>query len=129
MSKKPTYEELEKRIRELERAESDHKQVEKALHENQKRLVEAQSLTHTGNWEWDLQKQKLTWSDEIYRIFGVNPGEFQPSPEAFEKAIHPDDREEFLRLRVDCHAFIPRECHAVLPMQYKGGPGSFYHQA
>ena len=99
MSKKPIYEELEKQIREFEKAESDHKQVAEALQEKQKRLVEAQSLTHTGNWEWDLQKQKLTWSDEIYRIFGVNPDEFQPSAEAFEKAIHPDDREEFLRLR------------------------------
>ena len=37
--------------------------------------------------------------------------------------------DEQLALIVDCRAFIPRECHAVLPMQYKGGPGSFYHQA
>ncbi|HEX6914185.1 MAG TPA: PAS domain-containing protein [Chitinophagaceae bacterium] len=50
----------------------------------------AQSLTHIGNWSWDLMQDKLEWSDELYRIYGLEPGE----PVSSVKATafhHPDD--------------------------------------
>ena len=68
------------------------------LRKNQQRLVVGQTIAHLGDWEWDVQKQRLTWSDEIYRILGVSQ-EFAPSAEAFEQAIHPEDRDDFLRHR------------------------------
>ncbi|MDD2733311.1 MAG: PAS domain-containing protein [Desulfuromonadaceae bacterium] len=56
-------------------------------------LNEAQRIAHIGSWELDLLTNRLFWSDEIYRIFEINPNEFGASYEAFLQAIHPDDRE------------------------------------
>lgn len=53
---------------------------------------EAQILTHLGNWEWDITKGSLHWSDEIYRIFGLEPQSTMPTYEKFNSFIHPDDR-------------------------------------
>ncbi len=57
------------------------------------RLIEAQRIAHLGNWDWDIEKNELSWSDEIYRIFGFSPQEFGGSYEAFLNVIHPEDRE------------------------------------
>lgn len=56
-------------------------------------LSEAQKIGHFGSWELDLLTGKLTWSDEIFHIFEIDPAQFSPSYEAFLGAIHPDDRE------------------------------------
>ncbi len=63
------------------------------MRESERKLVEAQRLAHTGNWELDLIDNTLTWSDEIYRIFEIDKDKFGASYEAFLDAIHPDDRE------------------------------------
>ena len=68
--------------------------VENELKSSRKGLADAQALAHLGNWELDLLTGKGTWSDESYRIFGFEPGAFEPSFEAFDKLIHPDDREK-----------------------------------
>jgi PAS domain S-box-containing protein len=57
------------------------------------RLMEAQRLAHIGNWELDLATNHLFWSDEIYRIFEIDPGRFAASYQIFLHAIHPEDRE------------------------------------
>ncbi len=75
------------------------KQAEADLQTSRDRLAEAQQLAHLGNWEWDLQNHSLFWSEEVYRIFGVEPLEFTPSVSAFEAVIHPEDRQDFLRQR------------------------------
>ena len=69
------------------------KKVEKELRRNEERLKEAQSVAHVGNWNWDVKRNKLSWSDEIYRIFGLNPQEFGATYEAFLNSVHPNDRE------------------------------------
>lgn len=76
-----------------------NKQEKEALRQSEARLRESQQMARIGSWEWDLERQTLFWSDEVYRIFGAEPGAFEPSVEIFEKAIHPDDREDFLRRR------------------------------
>lgn len=89
MAKKINYSELENEIERLS------KQI--ALIEE--RIKEAQQLAKMGDWEWDLKEKTLIWSDEVYHIFGLDPVSFRPSPESFEAANHPDDREEFLKQR------------------------------
>jgi PAS domain S-box-containing protein len=55
-------------------------------------LKEAQEVAHFGNWRLDLTTNYLEWSDEVYRIFGIEPGSFGASLESFLSIVHPDDR-------------------------------------
>ena len=66
---------------------------ERLLEENRTHLERSQEIAHLGSWELNLINNKLTWTDEVYRIFGLTPGEFEASYEGFLEAVHPDDRE------------------------------------
>ena len=68
------------------------KQAEEALRQSEARLAKAQRLAHLGNWEWDLQSGDFIWSEEVYRIFGVDPQKFTPSLESFLNFVHPEDQ-------------------------------------
>jgi len=58
-----------------------------------KRLLDdAQQLARIGSWEWDLGSDVVTWSDELYRIYGFEPGTIELSYENFLGRVHPDDR-------------------------------------
>lgn len=82
---------------------TERMRVEEALRKSESRLQEAQQLAHIGNWERDLETESVTWSDEVYRIFGFSPGSFIPSVQAFEASIHPDDLTDFLKGREQIH--------------------------
>lgn len=69
------------------------KQAEEQLRRSEHGLTEAQRIAHLGNWELDLVSNVLTWSEEIYHIFEIDPEKFGASYEAFLNGIHPDDRE------------------------------------
>lgn len=56
-------------------------------------LEEAQALTHLGSWEWDIATDVISWSDELYRIYGMRPQERAIGFEEFIELIHPDDRQ------------------------------------
>lgn len=71
---------------------TERKRTEKAMRESEERLKRAQEIAHLGSWELDLVKGELTWSDEVYRIFGVEPQQFDATYEAFLDAVHPEDR-------------------------------------
>ena len=71
---------------------TERKEGEEALRESEARLARAQQIAHLGNWGWSLPEQTLIWSDEIYRIFGVDE-HFELTYENIEAMIHPDDRE------------------------------------
>ena len=72
--------------------ERKHAQFE--LQRSQALLAETQRLGKLGSWELDRVSGELRWSDEIYRIFELDPAKFLPSYENFLNAIHPDDRDK-----------------------------------
>jgi PAS domain S-box-containing protein len=74
----------------LELQESERVRAE--LQERERQLADAQRIAHLGSWEWDLRTDRVTWSQEAYRIRGLEPDEVRPTYEAYLHAIHPDDR-------------------------------------
>ncbi len=75
------------------------KRVENELRRSETMLKEAQNLAHLGHWYWDVVASQLVWSDEIFKIFGVDRQTFAVTADNFEKAIHPDDLTPFLKAR------------------------------
>ncbi len=69
------------------------RKTENDLRISQEGLKEAQTIARLGNWNWDIVNNSLHWSDEIYRIFGLEPQEFAANYEAFMESVHPDDRD------------------------------------
>ncbi len=59
----------------------------KIIEQVKDRLTEAQRIAHLGSWEWDIVTNELEWSDEVFRIFGEQPGSFKPSYEKFMSYI------------------------------------------
>jgi PAS domain S-box-containing protein len=72
---------------------TEQKIKENVLKTSEALLNKAQQITQMGSWILDLDTNHLSWSDEIYRIFEIDPQEFGASYEAFLNAIQPDDRE------------------------------------
>src|SRR5690606_9614967 len=54
---------------------------------------QAQMLTHVGNWSWDIRNNKIEWSDELFRIYGLEPQSKRLDYQTYLELIHPDDRE------------------------------------
>jgi len=72
---------------------TERKKVEAALRNSETGLAEAQRIAHLGSWEWNIVENKLFWSDEVYRIFGIKPQKFEFTYDTFLTFVHPDDRE------------------------------------
>jgi PAS domain S-box-containing protein len=77
----------------LKKEVAERKHAEELLRRTHASLVEAQRIGHIGSWELDLIKDTLSWSEETYRIFGLNPEQFTPTPAARQSATHRDDME------------------------------------
>ncbi|MCH7691256.1 MAG: PAS domain S-box protein [candidate division Zixibacteria bacterium] len=71
---------------------TERKQAVEKLKASEKSLSHAQQIAHLGSWEYSFATRKASWSDEAYRIFGINPDEISPSYESYLETIHPDDR-------------------------------------
>jgi len=72
---------------------TDRKVAETAIRKSQRQLKEAQRLAHVGNWELDAATETLTWSEELFRIFGLEPAAFAPNLAEQVAQIHPEDLE------------------------------------
>lgn len=72
---------------------TDRKRAEEALQQAERQLLEAQQLAHIGRWEWDVASDALIWSDELYRVFGIEPGSVELTRDRILDLLHPDDRE------------------------------------
>jgi len=62
------------------------------IRQSETSLAEAQRITHLGNWDWDIDENRFYCSDEIYRIFGLQPQSKAPSYELFLNYVHPEER-------------------------------------
>ncbi len=77
---------------------TESRRTEEALRRSEGYLAEAQKLTRTGSWAWNLAaRHSLYWSQEHYRVFGFDPKEGIPSDEAFHQRVHPEDRDRVRR--------------------------------
>jgi PAS domain S-box-containing protein len=72
---------------------TERKRAEEALRRSEAYLAEAQRLTHTGSWAWQPGAVRpLYWSDEMFRIYGLDPHQGPPTNETFWERVHPEDR-------------------------------------
>ena len=60
--------------------------------DRERHLAAAQEITHIGSWEWDLATNVVTWSDELYRIYGLEPRSLDISLDVFLSFLEPEDR-------------------------------------
>jgi diguanylate cyclase (GGDEF)-like protein/PAS domain S-box-containing protein len=67
--------------------------ADEAVEAERERLAEAQRIAHLGSWEQDLATGEVTWSDELCRLLGFQPGEVVPTLDLFLDVVHPDDRD------------------------------------
>jgi PAS domain S-box-containing protein len=96
---------------ERKRAEEEREALSRNLQESRSWLEEAQRVAHIGYWVWDLETNRLIWSEETYRIFGLTPKEDLIDLAMLREMVHPDDREYVFQraedsirsgARVDC---------------------------
>lgn len=95
---------------------TEHVRANDLLRESEARLKSAERLAHVGNWQWDLKSNKVSWSEEMFRIFG-QPLDYIPSYEQFLKAIAPHDRKQIERMSRELAGQVgySREYQIVLP--------------
>ena len=77
---------------------SNRKEMERALLESERKLRETQELAKLGTWEYNLESEEITWSDETFQIVGFSKESGEPSLEGFLSTIHPDDAPLLLAL-------------------------------
>lgn len=69
------------------------KQAEAKVRRSEAALLEAQRIAHIGSWEFDVRTQTIIWSDELYRMFGLDPAQPKPTYPEYLQKIHPNDRD------------------------------------
>jgi PAS domain S-box-containing protein len=84
-------------ITDRKRTEKEHEALSRDLQESKVWLEEAQRVAHVGYWVWDLETNRLIWSDETYRIFGLTPQEGLIDLDKLREMIHPEDQESVFR--------------------------------
>jgi len=69
--------------------------------QSEERLAKAQRLARLGNWEWDLKSGELHWSEEMYHLFGIDPGNWAPTRDKQLERVHPADKDAVSRALVE----------------------------
>jgi PAS domain S-box-containing protein len=72
---------------------TEQRLAQATLAEIETRIREAEALAHVGGWLWDIGTNSVQWSDELHRIHGIDPLEFEGTLEAHLRCVHPDDRQ------------------------------------
>ena len=69
------------------------RQTEEELRKSRAKLANAQRIAHIGNWEWNIEMGGMQWSDEVYRIYGLNPGGDDTNFKTVMNYVHAEDRD------------------------------------
>ena len=116
--------------RQTSRTDSAHTQAGSQLDHALTLLADAERVAQIGSWEWDIQGNIVTWSDELYRLLGVDPATLRTTFEGGLELVHPDDR-DFLKATIErasregtpyvCeHRIVRRSDGAVRTWQSRG---------
>jgi len=104
---------------EVTRNITERKKAEEALRESGKRLREAQEMAHLGFWYWNVKTGDVTWSEEVYKIFQLDPKEFTPHIDSIlELSPWPGEHErdlELIRKAMESHEKGAYEQRFLLP--------------
>lgn len=92
---------------------------EQHIRKREQQLARAQKITHLGSWEWDVVSGKMNWSDELYRILGIEAASTPSSYKRFLERVHPEDRETVKRGVRDalkkCRTISGHHCRIIRP--------------
>ncbi|WP_052050918.1 PAS domain S-box protein [Leptolyngbya sp. KIOST-1] len=114
---------------------SDRKQAEAQLQQVQAALLEAQRIAHISNWSFDLESQTISWSPELFRMFGLKPDQGEPSYGDYLTMVHPDDRvvlQQSIARAIEAGTPYTIDYRALLPdgsMRYHEGRGEVARNA
>jgi PAS domain S-box-containing protein len=84
-------------ITDRKRVEEEREALSRALQQSNARLEDAQRVAHIGHYEWKPLDHRVTWSDELYRIYGLPPGKGPIEMAMVFEMVHPEDRERVVR--------------------------------
>jgi PAS domain S-box-containing protein len=88
---------VQERTLELQNEVGERQRAEAAIRISEAHLADAQRIAHLGSWEWDLQANRMYWSDEIYRLLGLAPQSMTPTADSLSDAVQCDCREQAQR--------------------------------
>jgi PAS domain S-box-containing protein len=99
-------------------AEFERGRIDQELQRERRHFAEAQALTRFGSWDWDIDSGTTRWSDELFRIFGHEPGSIEVTHDTFFVSLHPEDHDRALAaMNTALAGTVPYdiECRIVRP--------------
>jgi PAS domain S-box-containing protein len=98
--------------------------AQEQLRSSEADLKQSQRVAQVGSWKWNIRTNELTWSDEMYRLFGINKDEFSGDvSEVVSRAVHPDDRQKVEQANL---AVITRKATQALEYRVIWADGSIH---
>lgn len=97
---------------------TERRRIEEEVEHSRLRLAEAERVARLGSWEWDLSDQRLTCSDGLFAIYGIEPREFEDYEPSNTDYVHPEDRarvEIEMRQAVETGAPVDFEYRIIRP--------------
>jgi PAS domain S-box-containing protein len=86
-------------ITELDKLQKEQTKNDLAMRESQRQLLEAQRMGRIGHWQMNSVAQAVSWSEQMYELFGLKPGTYDGRPETFLQMLHPADRARYTERR------------------------------
>ena len=99
---KPSYEELEKRVKKLEKAEAERKRIEKTLKISQERYKLATKAANVGVWDWNILTNEFYLDPNVKAILGYKDDEIPNEIAVWVTYVHPDDSEAVMKAAQEC---------------------------